>query len=490
MSHLSARVSDDDSDSDWDEGNTDQVSNNIPGPNASKGELMERCKLEVQQLRADNRALKEKNKVLVSEKPKRKRRVEAPDALVAHEQTISLYARKYGMTVEMFPDSELLIKKRPDSPTPFNSADRYKTSATQESAFLDELYTHFPERIHETVMGSEYFKDLVHKCIADARSNEIKKLRGIAGDIFELPGKYFANASYDRAAIVDIQKMFGVSGKTQTYKIFPPLLFPSLQEDTTLKTVFGNWTLFAKILRASLYGVTSLHQEPCGGSKTNARKWSLQQVTPGSIAWAAVIVIFLLSPDTEFPGSGVGKSSTINYKDLFFQYKKLLITKWETKRIKTIVTNINRYVFGAAKLSTSMDPAGAEDFSEEINRAMLALDMDTDSEEDTPVTPPVLSALSVLPSAISASPAPSLAPGPEGSNLVTQPVIHPDESVSRAVIRTNDSNTSVNAVANNADEADDDRMESGGGRAKAKNTRGRKVVAMQGPTRRGRSHKV
>jgi hypothetical protein len=76
----------------------------------------------------------------------------------------------------------------------------------------------------------------------------------------------------------------------------------------------------------------------------------LQQVTPGSIAWAAVIVshfddigsfyysyttatqvIFLLSPDTEFPGSGVGKSSTINYKDLFFQYKKLLITKWETK---------------------------------------------------------------------------------------------------------------------------------------------------------------
>ncbi|KAG1765964.1 hypothetical protein EDD22DRAFT_1013682 [Suillus occidentalis] len=330
MSHLSARVSDDDSDSDWDEGNTDQVSNNIPGPNASKGELwkyaLKALQLEVQQLRADNRALKEKNKVLVSEKPKRKRRL------------------------EMFPDSELLIKKRPDSPTPFNSADRYKTSATQESAFLDELYTHFPERIHETVMGSEYFKDLVHKCIADARSNEIKKLRGIAGDIFELPGKYFANASYDRAAIVDIQKI--------------------LQEDTTLKTVFGQLTLFAKILRASLYGVTSLHQEPCGGSKTNARKWSLQQVTPGSIAWLRLLSFFC-SRQTQ-------------------SFQKLLITNC-----------LHRWI-----------PAGAEDFSEEINRAMLALDMDTDSEEDTPVTPPVLSALSVLPSAISASPAPSLAPGP------------------------------------------------------------------------------
>ncbi|KAG2342601.1 hypothetical protein BDR05DRAFT_861724, partial [Suillus weaverae] len=163
--------------------------------------------------------------------------------------------------------------------------------------------------------------------------------------------------------------------------IFPPLLFPSLQEDTTLKTVFGNWTLFAKILRASLYGITSLHQEPCGGSKTNTRKWSFQQVMPGSIAWAAVIAIFLLLADTEFLGSGVGKSSTINYKDLFFQYKKLLITKWETKWIKNIMTNINHYVFGVAKLSTSMDPAGTEDFSEEINCAMLALDMETDSEE-------------------------------------------------------------------------------------------------------------
>jgi hypothetical protein len=65
------------------------------------------------------------------------------------------------MTVEIFPDSELLIKKCPNSPTPFNSADCYKTAATQESAFLDELYTHFPENIYETVMGSEYFKDLV-----------------------------------------------------------------------------------------------------------------------------------------------------------------------------------------------------------------------------------------------------------------------------------------------------------------------------------------
>ncbi|KAG1862821.1 hypothetical protein DFJ58DRAFT_725304 [Suillus subalutaceus] len=455
MSHLSAQMLGDDSDDDWDEGNVADPISIISGPNASKGDLMDALKamqLEIQQLRDDNRTLKENNKVLVAEKPKRKQCVDAPDALVAHEQTISLYAREYGMMVEMFPDSELLMKKCLDLCTPFNSIDRYKTSATQESAFLDELYTHFPERIHDAVMGSMYFKDLVNKCITDARSNEIKKLCGVAGDIFNLPGKYFANVNYDRAGIADIQKMLGVSGKTQAYKIFPPLLFPGLQEDATLKTVFGNWTLVAK--------------------------WSFQQVTPGSIAWAAVIAIFLLSPDTEFPGSGVGKSSTLNYKDLFFQYKKLLIAKWGTKRIKTIVTNINNHVFG-----------GAKRLSDEINRAMLALDMETDSEEDTPplsLTPSAVQVLSA-PSAPSAPPvlsAPPILSAPEGPNLDIQPT-NMEESASRAAVHANNQlNTNVEAAApNDGEETDVVSGLRGRGRGK---TRGKKATT-QGPTRRGRS---
>ncbi|KAG2047844.1 hypothetical protein BDR06DRAFT_846682, partial [Suillus hirtellus] len=175
--------------------------------------------------------------------------------------------------------------------------------------------------------------------------------------------------------------------------IFPPLLFPGLQEDVTLKTVFSNWILFAKILRASLHGVTSLHQEPCGGLKTNAQKWNFQQVMPGSIAWAAVMAIFLLSPDMEFPGSGVGKSSTINYRDLFFQYKKLLVMKWDMRCIKNIMTSIDNHIFGAVKLST-FHLTGGEDFSEEINRAMLVLDMLSDSEADE--APLASSAISVV----------------------------------------------------------------------------------------------
>jgi len=143
----------------------------------------------------------------------------------------------------------------------------------------------------------------------DAHSSEIKKLWNVASNIFELPSKYFTDISYDHASVPEIQKLLGVMSATNlTYTTFPPVLFPNLIEDKSLKTVFGNWALLAQvrqsfsscshdsqlsqILKVALHGVTSLHQGSShgGGAHTNSQKWDIRQVTPGSIAWAAVIV--------------------------------------------------------------------------------------------------------------------------------------------------------------------------------------------------------
>ncbi|KAG2083550.1 uncharacterized protein F5147DRAFT_546715, partial [Suillus discolor] len=99
---------------------------------------------------------------------------------------------------------------------------------------------------------------------------------------------------------------------------------------------------------------------------------------PGSIAWAAVIAIFLLSPNTEFLSTGIGKRSTINYKNLFFHYKKVLVTKWNMKHIVVIVANINHYIFKAAKVS-AFKSADQEERTDAIEHALAALDMDSDS---------------------------------------------------------------------------------------------------------------
>jgi hypothetical protein len=88
----------------------------------------------------------------------------------------------------------------------------------------------------------------VLKSIPDARANEIKKLRGVAGDIFGLPAKYFTNPQYDRASVPEIRQLLGVTSTLNVvYKTFPPVLFPSLIEDKLLKTVFGNWELLAQV---------------------------------------------------------------------------------------------------------------------------------------------------------------------------------------------------------------------------------------------------
>lgn len=168
----------------------------------------------------------------------------------------------------------------------------------------------------------------------------------------------------------------------------------------------------------------------------------------------------------------------------------MLVMKWDTRRIKNIMASIDNHVFGAAKLST-LNPAGGEDFSEEINRAMLALDMSSDSEADE--APPALSApvsSAPVPAPVSESSAPVPAPvlsAPvssavsEGPGLIIQPA--EQGSVSQAVARRH---TSIEAAANNLniDEADD-HIVGISGRGKAK----RGKVATQG-TRRGRSRKT
>ncbi|KAG2030096.1 hypothetical protein BDR03DRAFT_1017530 [Suillus americanus] len=267
--HLSS-----DTESDFDVLGGDPEYISIPGPSASKGELLETLKalqVQMQRLQEENKSIKEENKMLQAEKPKWKRCADTQHKFSIHEDTIIIYARKYGMMVECF--------------LPANSSTR------NESAFLDEIYRHFPELLHK-VMESSYFSDLVLKSIPDAHANEIKKLRGIAGDIFGLPTKYFTNPHYDRASAPEIQQLLGVtSASNVAYKTFPPVLFPGLIEDKSLKTVFGNWELLARILKASLRGVASLHQESSGGgAHTNSLKWSIRQITPGSIAWAAVIM--------------------------------------------------------------------------------------------------------------------------------------------------------------------------------------------------------
>lgn len=141
-------------------------------------------------------------------------------------------------------------------------------------------------------------------------------------------------------------------------------------------------------------------------------KSAFQSFTPRDSVICHVLLrqaIFLLSPDTEFSSSGLGKKSNINYKTLFYNYKKVLVSKWTTRRVTLIVANINNYVFEAAK-GPSVDPSAEQDHASAINRALAALDMDSsESDHESDASAQISAALSVAnpPSIVSATQSPS-----------------------------------------------------------------------------------
>ncbi|KAG1818100.1 uncharacterized protein BJ212DRAFT_1479925 [Suillus subaureus] len=166
-------------------------------------------------------------------------------------------------------------------------------------------------------------------------------------------------------------------------KPFPPILFPNLIEDPSLKTVFGNWELFGKAMWILLWGGNGLTALQAGGPLRNGNRWEVTSLMPGLLAWVGIVVVFLLSADKEFCYSGKGKMMKIQYSYMFTSYKKILVKNWNTEYTHDIVKKLNEEDFTAA-----MDRALAEDIMDETvadakaNRERLRPNSPLTSEPD------------------------------------------------------------------------------------------------------------
>ncbi|KAI6033745.1 hypothetical protein BKA83DRAFT_54270, partial [Pisolithus microcarpus] len=109
-----------------------------------------------------------------------------------------------------------------------------------------------------------------------------------------------------------------------------------------------------------------------GGPKMNGHKWQVSAVTPRAITWAVTICMFVLSPDSEFPGNGIRQLSKINYYEVFHSYKCVLITKWADPHIQKIISELNSFVFGksGATSAKSGSTSPMEDLVAEIDATM------------------------------------------------------------------------------------------------------------------------
>ncbi|KAI6043308.1 hypothetical protein EDC04DRAFT_2600199 [Pisolithus marmoratus] len=326
--------------------------------------------------------------------------------LTAYDSEIKTLAKKYGITIELFfphmPMMNTVSQLSPVNALSFSSADCYTMIITKELCLVAELDAILPKHLHH-VQNMNSFHDLVHNfnhfliyCITyeaikfaqgmqSGRSVILYKLQDNADQISDLPKAHFV-PNFPCLEVPEILKMLGVKDVGMLrphFMIWYPLLFKNMK--VNMRKPFLNWHPLGQILKAALWGKASLAEGfvQCSGPKTNGQRWKVSAVMPGSIAWAATICMFLLSPDSEFPGNGIGHTSKIDYYDVFCAYKWVLVIKWTDTHIQHVIGKMNSFVFGKSGMASTQSTTGAiKNLSAEIDAVLAAMDAAVLSEEE------------------------------------------------------------------------------------------------------------
>ena len=112
-----------------------------------------------------NCELEGRNVVLEVNKPRRLKKKNIPEELVAYEVEIKTLAKKYGVMVEMyFPITEAILQPTPLPVPAFNTADRYASSLAEGECLIAELNSILPDHI-KRVRPSNHFQDVVRRLL-------------------------------------------------------------------------------------------------------------------------------------------------------------------------------------------------------------------------------------------------------------------------------------------------------------------------------------
>ncbi|KAG1802713.1 uncharacterized protein HD556DRAFT_1437780 [Suillus plorans] len=223
-----------------------------------------------------------------------------------------------------------------------------------------------------------------------------------------------------------------VIGKGKDFDVLKaPIIYPDLK--VSAKKVFGNWFMIAKFIKVAVGGKMSIYSKSgCGGGPSPYYKmWHLKACTPGLIACSVTSMIFLLSPDQQFPGSGVGATSSISYSAVFRTVKRFFVAQWVHPRVQAIVKNMNDYVFeNIDKTACDADNAqatGMEDCTDSLQRVMASLDDDDSDPDDNnaaQAAPPAsIGPSGIYDSALALPTAPALPTSPPAPSITVTPSV-------------------------------------------------------------------
>ncbi|KAK0482014.1 hypothetical protein EDD18DRAFT_1112815 [Armillaria luteobubalina] len=234
---------------------------------------------------------------------------------------------------------------------PSGSGDKKSTLTKVQHKYITQFAKHCVSTIDPWVDESKIFQTresidngLFAKCASDGRSTFISCIKN---DCFRIVfGSMVPSASeqgFDAFEDLTCQQLLGYDTKKKVYTSLPPILWPDGMRGTDNRYLFRNETLM-KILTVTLFGLASLKEAKANKKKpTNGILWGMNEVTPGAIAFTAIMACFVLSGDEHFDKRGV--RSHIQYAADFKLYKSTIIKYLNKRHMKDTIATFNQFVF-------------------------------------------------------------------------------------------------------------------------------------------------
>ncbi|PBK84235.1 hypothetical protein ARMGADRAFT_1037361 [Armillaria gallica] len=225
------------------------------------------------------------------------------------------------------------------------SPERYASPESEKNALYAEVYAILkPE--HAVLFKRNYgpAKQRFIKCASDGHSTFVGCIKH---DCFHTVfGTMVPSASeqgFDTFEDLTCQQLLGYDTEKKVYTSLPPILWPDGVRGIDNRFLFRSETLM-KILTVTLFGSASLREGKAIKKKpTNGILWGMNEVTPGAIAFAAIMAHFVLSGNERFNEHGA--RSHIHYTADFKLYKSTIIKYLDKRHMKDTVTAFNRFVF-------------------------------------------------------------------------------------------------------------------------------------------------
>ncbi|KAG8680684.1 hypothetical protein FRC08_016108 [Ceratobasidium sp. 394] len=182
--------------------------------------------------------------------------------------------------------------------------------------------------LRENLFQKVHFQNVFMRALNEQRRNSATRARKTCGSLIFGCNQKELNRSESRQDNEEFQRLLGYRPDRpadKRYRALPPLFY-SNEATGSNERVFRH-PILLRLFRACAFGPSSVSDAQAApantrGQPTLRKILGLKAITPGAIAFSAVLAHWCLTPDDEF--SEKGSQTGIKYKENYDYYKKLI----------------------------------------------------------------------------------------------------------------------------------------------------------------------